>query len=387
MTAVMDELDNRLVTELQGALPVAARPFDALAAQLGIGAEEMMARLRHLAAEGLIRRVGPVFDSRNLGYVSTLVAARIPADRLAEAAECVNRLEGVTHNYERRPSTLRHTLFEPEPQSRRQGRPEHGRGATGSGRPERVEGRHAYNLWFTLTAPSAEALEAALESVRRRMAPAEFHSLPAEAVYKIGVHFDLTGGRQASASLPSQGGRPPPKAAPGPARPRPLTEKQKGLVRLLQGGLPLEREPFAEAAAQLGWPVERIVEQIRSWLASGIIRRFGAVVEHRSLGFRANGMAVFRAAAARADEIGRSLAAEPAVSHCYRRPALPDFPYNLYAMVHGRSEEEVRDIVRRMAEAAGAAEYEVLFSVTEFKKSPPTYFAAEGGPGEAADAD
>jgi len=371
----MDELDNRLVTELQGALPVAARPFDALAAQLGIGAEEMMARLRHLAAEGLIRRVGPVFDSRNLGYVSTLVAARIPADRLAEAAECVNRLEGVTHNYERRPSTLRHTLFEPEPQSRRQGRPEHGRGATGSGRPERVEGRHAYNLWFTLTAPSAEALEAALESVRRRMAPAEFHSLPAEAVYKIGVHFDLTGGR------------PPPKSAARPARPQPLTAEEKSLVRLLQNGLPLEREPFAEAAAQLGWPVERIVEQIRSWLASGITRRFGAVVEHRSLGFRANGMAVFRAAAARADEIGRSLAAEPAVSHCYRRPALPDFPYNLYAMVHGRSEEEVCDIVRRMAEAAGAAEYEVLFSVTEFKKSPPTYFAAEGGPGEAADAD
>jgi DNA-binding Lrp family transcriptional regulator len=133
--------------------------------------------------------------------------------------------------------------------------------------------------------------------------------------------------------------------------------------------------------------VERIVEQIRSWLASGIIRRFGAVVEHRSLGFRANGMAVFRAAAARADEIGRSLAAEPAVSHCYRRPALPDFPYNLYARVHGRSEEEVRDIVRRMAEAAGVAEYEVLFSVTEFKKSPPAYFSAEGGPGEAADAD
>ena len=358
----MDDLDNRLVTELQGALPVAARPFDALAARLGIGAEEMMARLHRLAAEGRIRRVGPVFDSRNLGYVSTLVAGRIPAERLAEAAACVNRLEGVTHNYER---------------------------------------RHAYNLWFTLTAPSAEALEAALESVRRRMAPAEFHSLPAEAVYKIGVHFDLTGGRQASAvrprrvcrakAVPSQGGRPPPKPAARPTRPAvpagPLTEEEKLLVRLLQGGLPLEREPFAPAAARLGWPVDRIVEQIRSWLASGIIRRFGAVVEHRSLGFRANGMAVFRAAAARADEIGRSLAAEPAVSHCYRRPALPDFPYNLYAMVHGRSEEEVRSVVRRMAEAAGVAEYEVLFSVTEFKKSPPAYFSAEGGPGEAADAD
>ena len=95
----MDELDKRLVTEIQGALPVAARPFDALAARLGIGAEETMARLRRLAAEGRIRRVGPVFDSRSLGYVSTLVAARIPADRLAETAACVNRLKGDTHNY------------------------------------------------------------------------------------------------------------------------------------------------------------------------------------------------------------------------------------------------------------------------------------------------
>jgi DNA-binding Lrp family transcriptional regulator len=161
--------------------------------------------------------------------------------------------------------------------------------------------------------------------------------------------------------------------AAGPAT-RPLSGDQKELVRLLQDGLPIQREPFVGAGAQLGWPVERIVEQIREWMGMGIVRRFGAVVRHRDLGFAANGMAVFRAAEAQADEAGRRLAARPEVSHCYRRPPLEDFPFNLYAMVHGRSENQVRQAVAAMAAEAGLTDYDVLFSVTEFKKASMRYF-------------
>jgi DNA-binding Lrp family transcriptional regulator len=321
----MDDCDKKIVTAIQGGMPAEERPFDALAARLGIRPDEMLARVRRLAGDGMIRRLGPVFDSRSLGYVSTLVAARIPPERLAEVAARVTRLAGVTHNYER---------------------------------------RHAYNLWFTLTCPSAQQLERTLAGLREETGIPDFHNLPALAVYKIRVQFDLAGGSE-----------PPETAgARAPASPRPLDEKQKELVRLLQDGLAVEREPFAAMAARLGWPTSRVVQQIREWLDSGVIRRFGAVVRHKELGFVANGMAAFRISPEAIDDAGRRLARRAEVSHCYRRPPLLDFPYSLFAMVHGQSEDEVRQTAAVMAREIGVEDYAVLFSVTEFKKASMRYF-------------
>ncbi|MCX5673174.1 MAG: AsnC family transcriptional regulator [Planctomycetota bacterium] len=321
----MDELDRKIVTAIQGGLPAEERPFDTLAARLGIDPEEMIARVRRLVSDGMIRRLGPVFDSRSLGYASTLVAARIPPERLAEVAARVNRLSGVTHNYER---------------------------------------RHAYNLWFTLVCPSAAELERTIEALRRETGIPDFHSLPALTVYKIRVQFDLAGEPQAPQDA---GGR-------TEGVPPPLDGKQRARGRLLQDGRPGEREPGAARAARRGWPTARVVQQIRAWLDSGVIRRFGAVVRHRELGFAANGMAAFRAAPDVIDAAGKRLAKHGEVSHCYRRPPLPDFPYNLFAMVHGQSEEEVRRTVAAMTGEIGVEDYAVLFSVTEFKKESMRYF-------------
>jgi len=341
----MDDLDRRILTAIQAGLPVDGRPFDALAARFHAKPGDVVRRVRGFLDDGSVRRLGPVFDSRSLGYVSTLVAARVPAGHVDDVAAAVNRLPGVTHNYER---------------------------------------PGAYNLWFTLTAPSEADLEAALAGLRREAGVAALHSLPALAVYKIRVAFDLTDG------LPDDPGdaAPPSPAAPaasgapdaGPvaaATPVPLSADEKHLVRLLQDGLPAEREPLAAVARALGWTPARVVEQVRAWVASGVIRRYGAVVSHRRLGYRANGMAVFQAAAGAVDDAGRRLAAFAEVSHCYRRPPLPDFPYNLYAMVHGPSEDAVRRTVVRMAEETSLAPFDVLFSTREFKKVSMRYFVED----------
>jgi len=333
----MDNLDKRILTAIQSDLPVTECPFDAVAARLGVGADEVIGRVGQRLADGTVRRLGPVFDSQSLGYVSTLVAAKVPADRLDEVAETVNRLPGVTHNYAR---------------------------------------RGAYNLWFTLTERSQDALDRALGRLRGETGIADIHSLPALAVYKIRVHFDLTD------EEPERGqrggcGDPPRKGSERPAQALPLTDEQKAFVRLIQDGLPAQREPFAEIAERLGWPVARVIEQIRTWLDVGVIRRFGAVVRHRELGYVANGMAVFRVPPDEVDAAGQILARHPQVSHCYRRPPLPDFPYTLFAMTHGRSEDEVRRTVGRMAEEAHLTDYAVLFSVREFTKRSMRYFVDE----------
>jgi DNA-binding Lrp family transcriptional regulator len=325
----MHDLDKRLLTAIQGDFPADERPFDVLAARLGVGPDEVLARVGRMQAEGIIRRIGPIFDSRRLGYASTLVAARVPPERLAEIAGHVSLLPGVTHNYSR---------------------------------------QHAYNLWFTLTAPSAEDLERTLDGLRRETGIVDFHSLPALKVYKIRVQFDM-------ADEPSESPAPLPLS---PGEVASLTEEQKELVRLIQDGLAVEREPLATAAARLGWPTKRVVEQIREWMASGVIRRFGTVVRHHKLGYSANGMAVFRVPPEGIDEAGRRLAKHKEVSHCYRRPPLPDFAYNLFAMIHGRSEEAVRQLAALMAGEAGAEVHDVLFSLAEFKKVSMRYFVDPG---------
>jgi len=325
----MDDLDKRILTAMQADLPVVARPFDALAERLAVAADDLLARVRRMVEEGLIRRIGPVFDSGRLGYVSTLVAARVPTERLEQVAERVSGLPGVTHNYERR-------------------------------------GR--YNLWFTLTAPSRALLDTALEGLREGTGVAAMHSLPAVARYKIRATFDLTGGEAPPATEASE------PVQNGDVAAVSLSEEQKALVRAVQDGLPPVPEPFAGVAAEAGWTAAAAVEQVRAWLGSGVVRRFGAVVRHRRVGVGAGGMAVFQVDEDRVDAAGRTLAEQRDVTHCYRRPPLPDFPYALYAMVHGESEAAVRERVAGMARSVGADAWDVLFSGREFKKTSMRYF-------------
>ena len=134
-------------------------------------------------------------------------------------------------------------------------------------------------------------------------------------------------------------------------------------------------QPFDLAEMNSHWTAPRVIEQINEWINSGVIRRIGAVLAHRRVGFSANGMACFSIPPDSIDEIGRQLARSPDISHCYNRPALPEFPYNLFAMVHGQSEEQVRALVSDMAKEVNQKDYEVLFSTVEHKKTSMKYFA------------
>ena len=134
------------------------------------------------------------------------------------------------------------------------------------------------------------------------------------------------------------------------------------------------REPFAELARQLGRPVSEVLEQLSDWLDCGLIRRFGAAVNHRRLGFEGNGMAVFRVPPGREDEVGARLAGYSEVSHCYLRPSLPDWDYTMFAMVHGRSKDQVKQAVARIAAETDLPRHEILFSTVEYKKSSMKYF-------------
>jgi len=148
----MDKIDKQLLTMIQRDFPIAPRPFACLGKQLGISEDNVMTRIANLKEQGVIRRLGGVFDSRKLGYTSTLCAIKVPEDRINDVAQTINQIHGVTHNYLR---------------------------------------NHDYNMWFTLIAPSDNIIESTLNSLKSQICINQLISLPAIEFFKINVHFKL----------------------------------------------------------------------------------------------------------------------------------------------------------------------------------------------------
>jgi DNA-binding Lrp family transcriptional regulator len=152
----------------------------------------------------------------------------------------------------------------------------------------------------------------------------------------------------------------------------PLADDERQLAGRLAPGLPLEARPFAG----FGLPEQELIGTLKRWLDAGVVRRIGAVVRHRHLGYEANAMVVWNVPETEAAAAGRRLAADPAVTLCYQRArALPDWPYNLYCMVHGRERASVAQAIERLAARHGLAHYprEVLFSKRCFSQRAARY--------------
>ena len=151
-----------------------------------------------------------------------------------------------------------------------------------------------------------------------------------------------------------------------------LDEVDRALIVATQGGLPLVSRPYQAIGEQIGIAGEEVVRRLQAMLESGVIRRIGAVPNHYAIGWTANGMTVWDVADARVDELGARVGALDFVTHCYRRPrALPNWPYNLFAMVHGASRTEVAGKAAVIATLLGAEcrANEILFSTRILKKS------------------
>ncbi|MHB0972935.1 MAG: siroheme decarboxylase subunit beta [Thiobacillus sp.] len=151
-----------------------------------------------------------------------------------------------------------------------------------------------------------------------------------------------------------------------------LDETDRRIIQATQAGLPLTARPYHTIAAQLGVEAAEVMRRMQRMLDLGIIRRIGAVPNHYALGYRANGMTVWDVADDQIDELGARVGRLDFVTHCYQRPRhLPDWPYNLFAMVHGRTREEVEEKARVIAVLLGAASRgdDILYSTRILKKT------------------
>ena len=220
-----------------------------------------------------------------------------------------------------------------------------------------------YNIWYTIAVPPGESLERTVERLSSSAGGWPTLILPALKKYKLAVVLDVL---EEGESVSNDDQLELPKMESQDLF-DPSMENIK-MVRTIQEDLPLVKRPFELWAEDLSVSEEELLELISKWLERGLMRRFAAVLNHRQVGFSANGMVVWSCPAERIDEYGSILASHPEVSHCYHRPAFPVWPYNLYAMVHGRSMHECRGIAEKLAEAIHMHDYEILFSTKEFKK-------------------
>ncbi len=329
--ATLDGLDRTILNELQKEVPHVERPFLSVAERAGTTEDEVLSRLARMKAEGVVRQVLSIFDTPSLGYKSTLAAFRVPAGRIEEVASIVNAHPGVSHDYER---------------------------------------DHAWNLWFTVAVPPGHDVFDDVRALARLAGVGEPLLLPTLRLYKIGVRLDMTEG----AAAPRAGDGEEYFSEGDRGEARPLTETEVRLVRCLQEDMPAVARPYAELGTAWGLEEAEVIEAARLFRERGVLRRTAAILRHRKAGFGANGMGIWAVPEPRWDEAGERMASFRQVSHCYRRPSGPGWPYTHFTMIHGKTREEVFATVGEIAAATGIVEHSVLFSTREFKKTRLRFF-------------
>jgi DNA-binding Lrp family transcriptional regulator len=331
----LDETDKRLLNALQSKFPLDPRPFAGVAAEVGMDESEVLERSAYLLRERIIREITPIFDTPALGYSSMLVAAKVDAENPHRAAAIINEHPGVSHNYLR---------------------------------------NHEFNLWFTIaTAPdSTLGLDGTLDVLAELSGAESMRKLPTLTMFKINMNLEMEGGTDKLAA-------PVEAVDPQPREAVPIDDFDVEVIRALQGPMEVRPDAYAPAAERLGIPVEQLLAHLAGMVDRKLLRRVAAILFHRRAGFSANGMGVWKVPEDRIAELGPRMAAVRGVSHCYRRPTYPDWPYSVFTMAHGRSKEECDAVLDGVAAVCGLAgdDRSTLYSSTEFKKIRLHYFTPD----------
>ena len=324
----MDELDKELLNEIQTTFPLVTRPFDAIAKKFNTTPEIIKEHLNNLKKVGILRQLSAIFDTRKLGYTSSLVAMEIEHDKLEYVASQINRHPGVSHNYER---------------------------------------EHQFNLWFTLAVPPGADLKAEVDKFNVLKGIKKVRMLPTLQLFKIGVKLDMVDEKKHEIA-PTEKKKEIKNVKFEP------TEEDKNFIRELQKDMEIIDEPFVKAANNLGITENELFEKMKYYEDIGVMRRFAAILRHRQIGYTANGMIVWIVPEDRISEVGEKLGAFPQVSHCYERPTYPDWPYNVFSMIHCKTHNEAHEMAKKIQDQIKVPEYQILFSSREFKKIRVEYF-------------
>ncbi|NVM02392.1 MAG: Lrp/AsnC family transcriptional regulator, partial [Candidatus Helarchaeota archaeon] len=300
----LDQIDRRLLNILQNSFPLVEKPFEYIGKILNISEDDVIEMIRLLKNEkGIIRQISPVFDTKRLGYKSSLIAFKVPEEDIDRIAEIINKHPGVSHNYKR---------------------------------------NCEYNLWFTITVPPESDLERNYKKLIELSNISEFLFLPAIKLYKLRVKFDFEDIDFSNYKEDSPNFN---KYNEEKIQDEELSEIDIDCIRTLQNDLPLVPQPFKIMAENIDISHSELLSITKRFIKTGKIRRLAAVINHRNAGFLLNVMVVWNVSEWKIDEYGAILSRFKQVSHCYRRPIYPNWQYPLYSMIHARNREQCENII------------------------------------------
>lgn len=328
----MNELELHLLNDYQRNFPLVPAPYCRIANELGVSEDVVLETLRKLCAEGAVSRVGAIFRPHRIGH-SALAAMSVPQHRLEAVAQIINLRPEVNHNYER---------------------------------------EHAYNLWFVVTAEDEPRVLQVLRELELEIGCRALY-LPMLEDYHIDLGFSLTEDvgkavRHSSCTVKVMDRQPV------------LSEEDRALVAALQGGLPLVSYPYAAVADAAGVAEDAVLERLCGMIEADVIKRFGVVVRHHELGFRANAMVVWDIPDEQVAQFGKCVGEAEGVTLCYRRPRrLPEWRYNMFCMIHGRDRDKVCELIEKLRCDCGLQtyDYDILFSKRRFKQQGAQYVTAK----------
>lgn len=319
MSAQLSETDLVLVDRWQHNFPLVPKPFNIIGREAGVVASQAIRRYEQLVEEGVISRIGAVL-APNTVSASCLAAVAAPAHFVETAAQIINDEPGVNHNYLR---------------------------------------ENDLNIWFVVVERDRATLEATLARIEQAT-NLVVHAFRMEKAFHLDLGFSLTQQRvdKKAPMLP-------------PVDLSVLEAEDYALLEELSDGIPLSDRPFLRLALKLGCSETCVLDRLKVLQGAGIIRRFGVIVRHRSIGYKANAMSVWNVRDEHVDEVGAMFSADPMVSLCYQRNReMPIWPYNLYTMTHANSREEALEVINRLSAMATqhVMSSNVLFSTKCFKQ-------------------
>ncbi|MCU4926379.1 Lrp/AsnC family transcriptional regulator [Halobacteria archaeon AArc-dxtr1] len=347
--ADLTDRERGVINAFQGGFPVTERPFEdaataMTAAGVEIDADELLETIRELDDRGVLSRFGPLVNAAEIGGAATLVAMHAPDNRFDEVVEAVNAHREVAHNYEREHPHL--------------------------------------NVWFVVSVAEEQRVAAVLAEIEAETGQ-ETYNLPKQQEFRVEAKFYVDGplappesGEPGGVDCSDQG----PDVCDDELEEREssttLSPGERDLVLEIQDGLPLTDTPYADVAAAIGRDPAWVRETIKRFDRTGKIRRIGVVPNHYALGYTENGMTVWNVPDEVVAEVGPEVAALPFVTHCYERPRHEGvWPYNFFAMTHGRSKEESEQRIEQVRETmaahwdVGADDWDSLFSTQILKKT------------------
>ena len=320
-------MKQEILSRIQKKFPLVAKPFQVIADELGMSEDEVLSILQEEKKKNIIRQTSAIFDTKRLGYTSSLVAFKIPAEKISAAVKIINAHPGISHNYER---------------------------------------NHEFNIWFTLAvAPDSRlGLERTLEILSNLTEAEDYIMLPTLKLFKINVKLNTTGKDEKKEKVK--------KVVHTDIE---LTPLHHQVIRKAQYDIEMVSEPFKALIDDLEIDYDKFFAILAELQEAGVMRRFASILNHRKAGFNANAMVVWDVEEGEKGEaIGEAAAAFSAVSHCYLRPKYANWPYNLFTMVHGKTTEETNGIIAEMEKEIDSKTHMPLYSSREFKKVRIEYF-------------